>query len=65
MADLDVAEPLYVGDSESDVLAGHRAGLDVAFLRRDHNADATLGPTPRYEVGGLADLVSIVEGGSH
>ena len=65
MADLDVAEPLYVGDSESDVVAGHRAGLDVAFLRRDHNADATLDPTPRYEVAGLADLVPILDGSGH
>jgi len=63
MADLDVAEPLYVGDSESDVVAGHRAGLDVAFLRRDHNADATLDAIPRYEVESLAALDPILDGG--
>ena len=65
MADLDVAEPLYVGDSESDVVAGHRAGLDVAFLRRDHNADATLDVSPRYEVGSLAALDPILDGSGH
>lgn len=61
MADLTVENPLYVGDSESDVEAGHRAGLDVAFLRRDHNADRTLDHDPTYDVGGLDAVVDILE----
>lgn len=60
MADLGVEHPLYVGDSESDVEAGRRAGLDVAFLRRSHNRDASLTTTPEYEVSGLDDVVDIL-----
>jgi phosphoglycolate phosphatase len=61
MADLGIENPLYVGDSESDVEAGQRAGLDVAFLRRDHNADATLDHDPTYDVAGLNAVVEILE----
>ena len=60
MADLGVENPLYVGDSASDVEAGRRAGLDVAFLRRPHNRDASLTTRPEYEVSGLADVVDII-----
>lgn len=60
MADLAIENPLYVGDSESDVEAGHRAGLDVAFVRRPHNADASLDSEPTYEVSGLDDVVGIL-----
>ena len=62
MTDLSVSNPLYVGDSESDVVAGQRAGLDVAFLRRDHNADRSLAVDPTYEVGGLDDVAALVDG---
>jgi phosphoglycolate phosphatase-like HAD superfamily hydrolase len=61
MVDLGIENPLYVGDSESDVEAGQRAGLDVAFLRRDHNADATLDHDPTYDVAGLDAVVEILE----
>ena len=61
MATLDIDNPLYVGDSESDVQAGQRAGLDVAFLRRDHNADDALDHEPTYDVGGLDAVVDILE----
>jgi HAD superfamily hydrolase (TIGR01549 family) len=60
MADLGIENPLYVGDSESDVVAGRRAGLDVAFLRRDHNADTALEHPPTYEVGGLTEVAGIL-----
>lgn len=61
MANLGIDNPLYVGDSESDVEAGQRAGLDVAFLRRDHNADDVLDHQPTYDVGGLNAVVDILE----
>jgi phosphoglycolate phosphatase len=60
MDDLGVENPLYVGDSESDVVAGDRAGLDVAYLRRPHNADTRLEPDPTYEVGGLDEVADIL-----
>jgi HAD superfamily hydrolase (TIGR01549 family) len=60
MSDLGVSNPLYVGDSESDVVAGQRAGLDVAFLRRDHNADRSLGVDPTYEVRGLSEVTALL-----
>ncbi|WP_343161266.1 HAD-IA family hydrolase [Halogeometricum sp. CBA1124] len=60
IADLNAENPLYVGDSESDVVAAHRAGADSAFVRRDHTRDAALSVTPTYEVDTLADLPDIV-----
>lgn len=62
MADIGVENPLYVGDSESDVEAGRRAGLDVAFIRREHNADWPLDHDPTYEVAGLDDVVELLNG---
>jgi len=65
MNDLALANPLYVGDSESDVEAGHRAGLDVAFIRRAHNGDRSLDHEPTYEVDGLDDVAGILNGREH
>lgn len=59
MADLGVEQPLYVGDSESDVRAAHRAGVDIAFLRRAHNADTSLSTEPTYEVTSLEEVVAL------
>ena len=63
MADLDIETPLYVGDSESDVLAAHRAGVDTAFLRRAHNADTPLSVQPTHEVTGLDEVVTVARVG--
>ena len=60
--DLGVSEPLYVGDRESDVVAGERAGVDTAFIRREHNADVTLTREPTYEVESLEAVADIVRG---
>ena len=60
MADLALEHPLYVGDSESDIEAGRRAGLDTAFLRRPHNADRRLAETPTHEVRSLDEVVTLV-----
>ena len=60
MADLDCSNPLYVGDSESDVVAADRADLDVAFIRRSHNADTSLDARPTYTVDGLDEVVDLV-----
>lgn len=63
MADLAVENPLFVGDSESDVVAGQRAGLDTAFLRRPHNAEQTLSVDPTYELSGLAGVRDVLQNG--
>lgn len=59
IADLDAGNALFVGDSESDVQAAHRAGVDAAFLRRPHRADYDLDPDPEYEIETLAALPDI------
>ncbi|GGN21460.1 HAD family hydrolase [Halarchaeum nitratireducens] len=60
LADLGAATALYVGDSETDVIAAHRAGLDSAFLRREHVRDAALDVEPTYEFSDLRELVETV-----
>lgn len=55
--DLGCSNPLYVGDSESDVLAGQRAGFDTVFLRRSHNADRELDAEPSLEAESLQTVV--------
>lgn len=62
MEDMGVDRPLYVGDSQSDIVAGNRAGVDTAFIRRDHNADVDPNPKPTYDVAGLNEVVEILEG---
>ncbi|MFQ3293125.1 MAG: phosphoglycolate phosphatase [Halobacteriales archaeon] len=59
IADLDADTALFVGDSESDVQAAHRAGVDAAFLQRPHRADYALEPDPEYEIETLAKLLDI------
>jgi len=54
--DLDAEAALFVGDSESDVQAAHRAGVDSAFVRREHRAETALGTEPTYELDSLWDL---------
>lgn len=60
LADLDVADALYVGDSEKDVIAARRAEVDAAYLRREHVADVELTADPTFEVSGLHELVERV-----
>lgn len=50
---------LYVGDRATDVLAATRAGLDTAFVRRDHNADASLPVKPTHVVDSLSALTRL------
>lgn len=62
LADLDVeaGRALYVGDSECDVLAAHRTGMDSAFVRRDHCRDVVLSEAATYDVAGLDAIPQIV-----
>ncbi|MFW5984086.1 MAG: HAD family hydrolase [Halobacteria archaeon] len=54
--DIGTRDAVYVGDSPTDVVAAHRAGVDSAFIRRDHRRDAALDTEPTYEVGSLHEL---------
>ena len=56
LADLDSESALYVGDSESDVIAAHEAGIDSAFVRWPHCRRVDLSITPTYEVQSLHEL---------
>ncbi|MFB6236122.1 MAG: HAD family hydrolase [Halopenitus sp.] len=60
LADLDAESALYVGDSDGDVVAADRAGLDSAFVRRPHSADTTLSLTPTYDVDSLHDVAALL-----
>jgi HAD superfamily hydrolase (TIGR01549 family) len=53
-------DALYVGDSEKDVVAAHRAGMDSAFLRREHVADTSLSLEPTYDVSDLDALAEVL-----
>jgi HAD superfamily hydrolase (TIGR01549 family) len=59
LSDLDADAALFVGDSESDVLAARNAGLDAAFVRRPHRESYELSVDPTYELDGLADLLDV------
>jgi HAD superfamily hydrolase (TIGR01549 family) len=58
---LGVSGALYVGDSETDVVAAHRAGIDSAFLRRSHVADVELSVDPTFEITDLHELVTTID----
>ncbi|WP_458189309.1 HAD family hydrolase [Haladaptatus sp. NG-WS-4] len=61
LADLAVEDALFVGDSESDVLAADNAGLDSAFIRRPHRAEYDLTAEPTYEIEGLTGILPLLE----
>lgn len=64
IADLGVSNPLFVGDSESDVEAAHNAGIDSAFLRRSHRTDERLSTAPTHEITSLSELPNLLDGAS-
>jgi phosphoglycolate phosphatase len=62
LADLEAESALYVGDSESDVIAANRAGMDSVFVRRQHCCDVELTVHPTYDVNDLHDVATIADG---
>jgi HAD superfamily hydrolase (TIGR01549 family) len=58
---LGATDGIYVGDRATDVIAAERAGIDSAFLRRDHNADRDLDVEPTVEIESLRDLVALAD----
>jgi len=49
---------LFVGDSDTDVIAGQRAGFETALLRRSHNAKRDLDVEPTVDASSLDDIVA-------
>lgn len=62
LAELGVERALFVGDREADVIGAHRAGIDAAFLRRDHNGQVTPEETPEADIESLEELPALLEG---
>lgn len=53
---MGVESALYVGDRETDIVAARSAGIDSAFIRRDHNADLRFDRPPALDVDSLVEL---------
>ncbi|MFB6103640.1 MAG: HAD family hydrolase [Halobacteriaceae archaeon] len=62
IADIGAENPLYVGDSATDVIAADNAGIDAAFIRRPHRRDYDLPVTPDHELEGLGDIHPLLNG---
>ncbi|MFC7044837.1 HAD family hydrolase [Halobacteriaceae archaeon GCM10025711] len=62
VADLDADSVLYVGDTDCDVGAADRLGVDSVFLRRSHRTGYRLSDPPTFEVSSLTALVDLVNG---
>lgn len=62
IAELDAETPLYVGDSNADLGAAAAAGVDSVFVRRSHRQEYSLEHDPTYEVDGLHELVTMLNG---
>lgn len=63
LSDLGTTDALYVGDSEKDVVAARRAGIDSAFLRRSHVDHVELSVEPTVEVTDLHQLLDWLPNG--
>ena len=61
LSDLGGGSALYIGDSESDVVAAERAGMYSVFVRREHSREASLSTDPTYEVETLHEVRDIAD----
>ncbi len=62
VGDLGVSNPLFVGDSETDIQAAEAAGMDSVFIRRAHRDGLELGSVPTYEIRSLSELPPLLNG---
>ncbi len=60
LADLEPENPLYVGDSGVDIAAADAAGIDAAFVRRDHRSGYEPSTEPAHEIESLAALPDLI-----
>ena len=61
VADLKATNPLFVGDSESDLQAARRAGMDSVFVERDHTDPSAFRVEPTYVIDSLRELPKLVD----
>ena len=60
--DVGADNPVYVGDSESDVVAAENAGMNSIFVRREHRWDHELSVEPSAEIESLTELPAVLAG---
>lgn len=60
LADVDADSALFVGDGASDVLAASSAGIDSAFVWRDHRDGYDLPEEPTHELDRLTELPDLL-----
>lgn len=58
--ELGTRSALFVGDSDVDVVAAHRAGIDSAFLARGPGTGEDLPEEPSHVIGALTELEAVV-----
>jgi pyrophosphatase PpaX len=51
-------QSLFVGDVDSDIECGHRAGMDTAFVAWSHNPPDSLTTQPTFFLEDIRALVS-------
>ena len=62
LTDLDAESAIYVGDTERDVIAADRAGIDSVYLHRSHCEDLDPSISPTHTVSTLEELPAILRG---
>jgi Predicted phosphatases len=58
---LGVDQPMYVGDSNVDLIAAERAEIDCAFVRREYRSEYELTREPTYEINSLSEIRPILD----
>jgi len=61
MDELGIGAGIDVGDRRKDMIAAERAGLEGAFLRREHNREEPLPAEAAHELASLAELEELLE----
>lgn len=60
MSKLEADNPLYIGDSNVDIKAADRLGIDSAFLHRPHRNGYPLKNQPTHHLQSLDDLTDLL-----
>lgn len=60
IADLDMYNPIYVGDKETDVQAAENADIDSAIIQRSHNKAVADAAEPTHTLRSLRALTELV-----